>query len=79
MPPLIEYEDLIVQLTQFREDVIRALAAIDVEITALQNAVTGQSPVEKRKLHNLRAEAQKRMSKFQEFHSQEIVRLDERR
>lgn len=33
---LIEYEDLVEQLTQFRLEVAKALAAIDVEVAALQ-------------------------------------------
>lgn len=79
MPPLIEYEDLIAQLTQFREDVISALADMNVEILTLHNAITAQPPLDKRKLQKLRKESLKRKNKFQELYSQEIARLDERR
>lgn len=76
---LIEYEDLVKQLKQFREDVIKALAAIDVETAALSKAVQSQKPVLTESLNRMRAESRKRMSKFEEHYSQQLALLHESR
>lgn len=76
---LIEYEDLVEQLKQFREDVIKALAAIDVEITALSKAVQSQQPVLPESLNRMRYESRRRITKFEEYYSQQLALLHERR
>ena len=76
---LIEYEDLVEQLKQFREDVIKAFAAIDVEMAALSKAVQSQRPILAESLNRMRRESRERMSKFEERYSQQLALLHERR
>jgi hypothetical protein len=76
---LIEYADLIEQLKQFRLDVIKALAEIDVEIDALHNAVVSSNPINPQALKGLRADSRKRLGKFGELYGQELALLHERR
>lgn len=77
---LIEYEDLVKQLAQFRLDVINALADINVEIDALQRAATAKQPILAESLKRLRADSRQRLlHKFQEHHSQRLALLHEDR
>jgi hypothetical protein len=70
-----EYGDLVELLVQFRTDVIRALAAIDVEISALHKAVIEDRPVDQKRLEQLRDESQEMLERFVEHHQQTIAAL----
>jgi len=76
---LIEYEDLVSQLQQFRLEVIKALAAIDIEVDALQAAVVKSKPLLAEDLKRLRAASRSRLSKFEEFHGHKLPLLHEKR
>lgn len=72
---MTEYGDLVELLVQFRTDVIRALAAIDVEISALHKAVIEDRPVDQKRLEQLRDESQEMLERFVEHHQQTIAAL----
>lgn len=76
---MIEYEDLLKQLQQFREDVAKALAAIDVETEALSRALQSQKPVLAETLSRLRQDSRTQMGKFEKKHLQQLALLHERR
>jgi hypothetical protein len=76
---LIEYEVLVEQLTQFRLEVIKALAAMDVEIDALSKAVVARQPVLPEQLNRLRGKSRERLGKFEEEYSRKIPLLNEKR
>jgi len=75
----IEYEDLLKQLAQFRLDVIQALAEIDVEINALQEASVSSDLLKDDDLKHLRDDSRKLLGKFVAYHAQRISPLHERR
>lgn len=58
---------------------MKALAAIDAEVDALQQAVVKSKPLLKEDLNRLRAASRNRLSKFEEFHSQKLPPLHEKR
>lgn len=76
---MIEYEDLIEQLKQFRLDVAKILAGQDAEIAALHQAVLANKPLDKESLKRLRTEARKKIAKLEELRGQELTHLHERR
>lgn len=76
---LIEYEDLVEQLTKFRLEVIDALAGIDAELDALHKAVVTRQPVLPEQLNRLRAKSRERLGKFGEARSHKIPLLHEKR
>lgn len=76
---MIEYEDLVEQLTKFRLEVVRALAAIDVEIDALHQAVVKQKPLLSEELSRIRAKSRQSLGKFVDFHAQKFPMLHEKR
>lgn len=70
-----ELNDLKELLTQFRLDLIRRLAEIDVEIEALMQAVEEGESITPQRLKALRKESQKRLHKFADFHAQHLPRI----
>ncbi len=60
-------------LIQFRLDILKALAEIDVEISALQQAVTKDRPVTSQQLKKLRDESRKKLHKFFDYHAQHVA------
>ena len=76
---LIEYEDLVEQLTEFRLQVVKALAAIDLEINALQTAILKQKPILREELNRLRLASRESLPQFEQFHSQKLPLLHEKR
>jgi len=76
---MIDYEDLVKQLTQFRLDVINALSEIDVELDTLQKAVTSGKKVTEEDLKSLRQASRKKLGRFQEYSAQRLALLHERR
>jgi hypothetical protein len=75
----IEYEDLLKQLEQFRLDVIKALSEQDVELNALHQVIVSGQPINAESLKRLRSKAEKRLGKFQEYHSQRLSLLHQNR
>jgi hypothetical protein len=55
--------------------VIEALAAIDTEIDALQQALEEGKVVSSDKLKELRAKSRRRIGRFRDFHSEKIGRI----
>jgi hypothetical protein len=76
---LIEYDDLVEQLKQFRLDVINMLSEIDIETDALQKAVVAKKPITTEDVKRLRLASRRSLSKFQEYNSQRLALLHERR
>ena len=76
---LIEYEDLVEQLKQFRLDVVKALAGIDAEIDALHKVALRQKPLLREDLNRLRSASRTQISKIEERYLQRITLLHERR
>jgi hypothetical protein len=70
---MTEHDDLV----QFRADVIRALAAIDAEISALQKAVIEGDFVDQPRLNQLREESHESFLRFVSLHEQSIANLHE--
>ncbi len=76
---LIEYEDLVEQLKEFRQEVIKALALLDVEVEALHKVAVKRQPILLEDLNRIRAEARKLRSKFETHYEQKLPLLDEKR
>jgi hypothetical protein len=76
---LIEYEDLVEQLTRFRLEVIDALAGIDAELDALHKTAVTKQPILPEQLNRLRAKSRERIAKFAEIRSHKIPLLHEKR
>ena len=71
----VDNESLLTEEQQFRIDVIEALAAIDTEIDALQQAIEQGKVITPEKWKEIRSTSRQRLSKFREYHSQKIGRL----
>jgi septal ring factor EnvC (AmiA/AmiB activator) len=76
---LIEYEDLIKHLTQFRLEVIEALAALDAEVNAIHHAIVAKKPLLTEDLNRLRAKSRKLQGKFEESYERKLPLLHEKR
>jgi hypothetical protein len=64
-------------LTQFRLDVIRALAEIDVEIDALQQAMDEGKTITPERRQQIRKECRARvLGRFIDYHAQHIAPAD---
>jgi predicted urease superfamily metal-dependent hydrolase len=71
-----ELNDLKEMLAQFRLDLIKALAEIDVEIDALIQAVEkGEGCVTVQELKEIRQESRKRLEKFLSHHAEHLPRI----
>jgi hypothetical protein len=68
-------ENLLTDEQQFRIDVIEALAAIDTEIDALQQALEQGKVITPERWKEMRATSRQRLSRFREYHSQRIGAL----
>jgi hypothetical protein len=65
-------ESLLTDEQQFRIDVIEALAAIDTEIDALQQAIEQEKIVTSARWKEIRATSRQRIAKFRKYHSERI-------
>ena len=63
---------LLTDAQQFRLDIMKALAEIDVEIDALQQAVEEGKVVSPTRLKELRSNSRQRLEKFLKHHAQHI-------
>ena len=68
----MEIENLLTDQQQFRIDVIEALAAIDTEIDALQQAIEQEKIVTSARWKEIRATSRQRIAKFRKYHSERI-------
>ena len=68
-------ENLLTDEQPFRIDVIEAMAAIDTEIDALQQAVEQGKIITPERWKEIRASSRQRLSRFRDYHSQRIGRL----
>jgi hypothetical protein len=68
-------ESLLTDEQQFRIDVIEALAAIDTEIDALQQAIEQGKIVTSARWKEIRATSRQRIAKFRKYHSERIGSL----
>ena len=68
-------ESLLTDEQQFRIDVIEALAAIDTEIDALQQAIEQEKIVTSARWKEIRATSRQRIAKFRKYHSERIGSL----
>jgi len=68
-------ENLLTDEQQFRIDVIEALAAIDTEIDALQQAIEQGKVITPERLKEIRATSRQRLPRFREYHCQRIGTL----
>jgi hypothetical protein len=68
----MEIENLLTDQQQFRIDVIEALAAIDTEIDALQQAIEQGNVVTPDRWKEIRATSRQRLARFREYHSQRV-------
>jgi len=60
-------------LTQFRLDIIKALADIDVEVDALQQAIAEGKTISRERLQEIRRECRTRvLGRFLDYHAQHI-------
>ena len=76
---LIEYEYLVEQLKEFRHEVIKALASLDVEVEALHKVAVTQQPILLEDLNRIRAKARNLRSKFETHYEQRLPLLHEKR
>lgn len=65
-------EELETALKLFRQDILKALANLDVEILALQDAVLEGKPVSRKRLNELRAKARESHGRFVDRQAQSI-------
>ena len=68
-------ENLLTDEQQFRIDVIEALAAIDTEIDALQQAIEQGKVITPERWKEIRATSRQRLPRFRAYHSQKIGAL----
>ena len=68
----MEIENLLTDQQQFRIDVIEALAGIDTEIDALQQAIEQGKVVTPDRWKEIRATSRQRLARFREYHSQRV-------
>ena len=66
-------------LSQFRLDIMNALADIQVELRVLQVAAQQKKPVSEQQLKNLRKEAKKERKHLLDHYAETISRADELR
>lgn len=67
-----EIEELKSTLGQFRLDLLNALAAIDVEIDALRQAVEEGETVKPERLKELRSASRMRLGRFLNYHAEHV-------